>query len=78
VKKRPIMTRSMFTVGRPRVDKARTRPVYMNITGKLVGRIAEPWGRGAGYRFYPLTRTHGSGERFKTIRLACEGLGAIL
>lgn len=72
------MKASMFTAGKAASDRARTRNVYLKDGGVLVGRIFEPDGKGAGYKFLKLGRDHPSAKRYRTIRECKEGLGASL
>jgi hypothetical protein len=68
----------MFVAGPHKGDKARTRPVYLKDSRRIVGHIFEPDGKGLGYKYKRLNRDHSSSKSYKTIKQAKEGLGGIL
>lgn len=68
----------MFVASPHKGDAARTRKIFLKDGRKLVGYVFEPYGKGAGYKYKKLGRTHASVKCFSTIRLAKEGLASIL
>jgi hypothetical protein len=73
------MKACMFVASPPKKgDKAKTRKVFLKEGRRLVGYIFLPDGPGNGYRFQLLGRTHASSMRYRTVKLAKDGMGAVL